>query len=117
MPCVIVVRTDQLGPGGLREITGCATMNAGYVSGGDNFDLSNYFKLSTVPTVVAVAASGYLLEHNQGTAASGRIKAYQNVRNTNTMNGIDGNAALYECHTGLDLSSVNFVFIAKGQAY
>ena len=31
--------------------------------------------------------------------------------------GIDANSPLYEVHTGKDMSSVNFSFIAKGQAY
>ena len=117
MPCVISIRNTSLLPGGIKQVSGCATMNAGYVSGGDNLDLSNYLKASKVPLVAITSESGYVLEHDQGNAASGRVKAFQNIFNTAIWNGVAANVPLYEVHTGKDMSAVNFSFIAKGQAY
>jgi hypothetical protein len=99
-------------PGGGRLIRGILNFCSNYTASGDPVNLSNYFKSTSSPTVVCSSADGYAIEHNQGTAASGTLLAYQNVWGANVAMV---NQALVQVHSNADLSSTNIVFFATGQ--
>jgi len=83
-----------------------------YETNGDPVNLSNFFKSSTSPFVCLTGGTGgYVLDHNQGTAAAGKVLAYY----TSTKNGAAG--ALDEVANATDLSAVNVSFFAIGQPY
>ena len=95
---------------GEKEIRG--KLNIGtYNTSGANVDLSNYFKTATYPTVIISACAGYVLEHDQGTAAAGKVLAYY----TSTKNGALG--ALDQVADSTSLAAINALFIARGQPY
>ncbi len=101
---------------GGRVISGTGTMGNGYhTGGGDILNLLNYYNSSSYPTVVVTSAGGYLLEHNKGTATAGKVKAYYVECNATTMNGAAANYKLCEVLATVNLSTVNFGFIAFGQ--
>ena len=112
--CVTYVTKKTVLPGGELMIRGLATMSSSYAAGGDALNLSNYLTSTTAPTVVPCSADGYVVEHNQGTAAAGKLMAYFNVLNSDTMNGVAQNTALYQVQTGKSLAAVNVVFVAIG---
>lgn len=100
---------------GGRVIAGTFTMGNGYHASGDIINLLNYYNSTSYPTVVVSSASGYILSHDRGTATGGKIKAYQMILNTTTVNGTAANVALYEVHTLANLATVNASFIAFGE--
>ena len=112
--CVHYVTKKTVLPGGELMLRGIATMSSSYAAGGDALKLSNYLTSTTSPTVVPCSADGYVVEHDQGTAAAGKLIAYFNVLNSTTTNGSAQNAALYQVQTGKDLDAVNVVFVAIG---
>lgn len=115
--CVIYVSKTTVLPGGEKLVRGKANPTSSYAAGGEGLNLSNFLLSTGSPTVVCSGADGYVCEHDQGTATAGKLVMYQNLLNTDTVNGVAANTALYQCHTGLDVSGVNVVFCAIGKAY
>jgi len=104
-------------PGGQRMIRGSILLDSSYPTGGEYMNIANgallgmdALKASGSPTVVVGAAPGYVLVHDQGTAANGKVKAYY------ATNAII-NAALGEVVNGTSLSTINAAFYAIGPAY
>lgn len=117
MPVVLKIDKETPLPGGEKMLRGTFTMDSSYAANGEVMNLANYLDSTGYPTVIVECASGYTLMHNKGTAAAGTILAYQNVLNTDTVNGAAANSALYQVHTAKDLSAVNAGFIAIGKAF
>jgi hypothetical protein len=115
--CVTYISKQTVLPGGEKLVRGIATLSSSYAASGDALNLSNYLDDDASPTVITCTADGYATEHSQGTAAAGTVVAYFNVLNTDTVNGVAQNTALYEVQTAADLSAVNVVFTAIGKAY
>jgi|19_taG_2_1085344.scaffolds.fasta_scaffold00455_9 hypothetical protein len=111
MALTVAVITEALLPGGAKILRGTFTLDSNYVTGGETMDLSDYLKSSVVPTVICGNDGGYVLEHDQGTAAAGKVIAYYNDVNAST------NAALVAVAQNADLSAINSTFVAVGQAY
>lgn len=84
-------------------VTGVATLSADYV-GGETLNLSAYFKSATTPVVNVTQVNGTVLAHNGGTAAAGKILAYE-----------PDNGA--EKADNSNLSTVTCQVIAIGKAY
>lgn len=114
--CVTRIDGSSLLGTGEKMIRGTFLMSSTYATGGDTLDLSNHLKASGYPTVTCDGGAGYVAQHNKGTAAAGKVLLYQNVLNTNTMNGVDLNTPLYQVHSGADLSAINVGFYAIGPA-
>lgn len=117
MAVVHYVSSETPLPGGEKLIRGKLNLASSYTAGGDPLNLSNFFLSTGSPTVVCSSADGYLIEHNQGTAAGGTLVAYQNVNNATTINGTVINSALYQVHSAANLATVNVSFFAFGPAY
>lgn len=113
MAVTVSVIDSSLVSAGQRQIRGSLTMDSSYATGGEVMDVSTYFAGS--PTVVIGGADGYMLEHNQGTAAAGKVLArYSSV---NSKNGANETLALVQVADGTDLSAVNTTFLAMGQSF
>lgn len=117
MTVVHYVSSETPLPGGEKLIRGKLNLASSYTANGDPLNLSNFFLSTGSPTVVCAGADGYIVEHNQGTAAGGTLVCYQNVMNTTTVNTAAANSALYEVHSAANLATVNVVFFAVGKAY
>ena len=102
-------------PGGFRLVWGTANVGT-YAAKGASFNLANYLTNTYAVTVVPAASNGYVLCHNGGTAYTGGIACYHTLLNTDTVNGVAANLALFECQTGLALATVCFRFYAIGSA-
>lgn len=111
----VVIRVDSEGATlhGEKMIRGSLAVGT-YATDGAALNLANYFKSTTYPSVLITSGSGYALEHNQGTAASGKIKAYFSEVN---QNGANDSYALVEVTNATDLSAVNIPFVAFGQPF
>ena len=62
-------------PNGERMIRGTGTLDASYAAGGEVIDLSTWFTGS--PTVLVGGDDGYEVQHDRGTAAAGKLVAYE----------------------------------------
>lgn len=99
------VNVSPLGSG-LVVVCGLATFDSSYAgSGGEVMDLSAYFDGS--PIVIANGDDGYVVQHNRGTAAAGKLIAY--------LQDTDG-GPLIEVTATTDLSAVICPFVAFGTA-
>lgn len=116
MPCVTKIEEQIILGNGYKIITGSFKMDSGY-SDTEYLNLVNYFPAGNYPFVTVDCSDGYIMKHNQGASSGGTIRCYQFVANTDTVNSVDANFALYECHTGLDMSAVNARFMAIGKSY
>ena len=113
--CVHSVVFESQNLDGTKTIAGTLTLSDNYYTSGDVLNLANYLKSAGSPVVVIAGADGYMLEHNDGTAAAGKVVArYSSV---NTKNGANEAIALVEVAVNTDLSAVNAKFIATGLAY
>ncbi|MEE9366915.1 MAG: hypothetical protein V3W44_09535 [Dehalococcoidales bacterium] len=92
--------------GGGLAISGRATLSATYLTGGETLDLSSYFQGS--PLVIPTGDDGYVIEHDRGNAAAGKLLA----RFAN--GGAAAGAALIELTNAVDTSAVICSFIAVG---
>ena len=90
---------------GERLIRGTITFDSSYPTGGETVDLSTY--LSGSPTVILNGSGGYVAQHDQGTAAAGKVLLYEA--------GADA-AALDEFGNAGDASAIVCPFIAQGLA-
>lgn len=89
----------------LRFLTGTFDFDSSYPTGGEDFDLTNYFGQKVIAVIIP-SQDGYIFEYNK---ANDKIKAYYADYDAST----DG--ALIEVADGTDLSSVTDVnFIALG---
>jgi hypothetical protein len=111
-----VVLESEL-PSGVKLIVGKGTLGNNYYTGGDLINFSNHFKAATYPVVTVSGADGYILEHDAGTAAAGKILAYYPkfdiLANTQDQNAVP----LHQVIANANLSTVTFNFIAAGQPY
>jgi hypothetical protein len=112
----VVIDVDFQTPqgGGTKMIAGTGNIGV-YLTGGAPMNLSNYLLSTGSPIVTATPTDGYILKHDFGTAAAGKLKVYQQV--LNAKNGIDQNIPMIEVTNATDLSAVKFGFIAMGQPY
>ena len=70
-------QTRDLG-NGLKLIRGTLAMDSSYPTDGETVDFSSYFPGGTILffSCDPVSAGGYVLGHNYGTAAAGKVLAY-----------------------------------------
>lgn len=99
---------------GYKECAGFANIGT-YLTDGVQMNLQNYLDDAGYPVVICSNPGGYVLEHNKGTAAAGKVLAYYSY--LNGKNGIDQNATLFQVTNGTNLAATQFSFIAKGKAY
>lgn len=89
--------------GGIKMITGTLAMDNSYPTGGEAVDLSAYFPGGSVLFGFGFnpgAAAGYVFVHNAGTAAAGKIMAFEGDFDPAAV------APLIECINTRDLSGV-----------
>jgi len=116
MALTVKVIDSTLESGGQKTIRGSILFDSSYPAAGETMDLSSYLKSGGSPTVIVDSGSGaYVLRHNQGTAAAGKVQAFYVAMNA--QNGAHLNASLVEVAATTDLSAVNASFIAMGPAY
>ena len=79
--CTFTLGTATPLPTGDVMITGVATLSSSYATNGDTLDLSSYIKSTATSAdfncIVSCASVGNTLAHNMGTAAAGKIIAFQ----------------------------------------
>ena len=92
-------------PNGEVLVRGTATLSNVYLTGGETLDLSTW--LSGSPLVVANGDVANV-KHNAGTAAAGKLIAYQ------ANGGAAGLAALVQAANAADLSGVTCTVVAIG---
>ena len=95
-------------PGGFRLISGTVTFDDSYPTGGETMDLSSYLLSTSSPTVIINGDDGYVIQHDRGTAAAGKLIAYGT--------GSANKAALTQQDATTNLSTVICPFTAIGQA-
>jgi hypothetical protein len=101
-------------PNGQRLITGFVSIGT-YDSSNMSFDLSNYLLAAGIPTIRIGSSVGYSFDFS-GTAASGRIRAWQlNMSNVNSPTAGIINCPLLEVGNAKVLTT-NSAFIAIGKA-
>jgi len=102
-------------PGGEKMLRGTLLVSNNYYTGGAGMNVANDLKATGSPTVAVFPADGYIFEHDQGTASAGKLQAFYSI--LNGLNGANFNTSLKEVIANTDLSAVNAIFIAIGQAY
>ncbi len=105
MAVTITVQHSCELPNGARQIDGTVTFDSSYPAGGEVFDISAY--LSGSPNVRCSGDDGYEIQHDRGTAAAGKLLAYEAGADT---------APLDEVTATTDLSAVICYFQAVGTA-
>ena len=96
-------------PGGEVIVRGLATLDGAYANGGEVMDLSSYILSSSSPTVLVGDDDGHQCTHSRGTAAAGKILAYNEAAAANA-------TALAAVATNTNMAAVVVHFIAIGQA-
>jgi|2_EtaG_2_1085320.scaffolds.fasta_scaffold101651_1 hypothetical protein len=116
MALTIKVIDTTLESGGQKMIRGSILLDSSYPTGGETMDVSNWLKSGGSPTILLDGGSGaYVLRHNQGTSAAGKVQAFYVTQNA--INGAVENTVLVEVASTADLSAVNASFVAVGPAY
>lgn len=110
MAVVHKIQSETPLPGGEKMIRGTMTIAAYNMDTGSGVpcNLANFLHTSGYPTVV-ITSEKYNLQHDKGTAAAGRVVAYEKMYNNtaNAFSQVTNNVTL----------SVNASFIAIGPAY
>ena len=73
MSLTITNNWNQPLTGGARLCSFTVTFDNSYPTGGETFDISGYFQGS--PDVQVTGDDGYVIEHDRGTAAAGKLVA------------------------------------------
>lgn len=110
MAVTVKVEYELASQAGAKFIGGSIAMDGVYNTGAEVMDLSAYFSGS--PKVFINAADGYMLEHNQGTAAAGIVVARYSAGNA--LNGESFIIPLVEVAQDTNLALINTTFIAMG---
>jgi len=109
-------------PGGYKMVTGQGWANLYDGSGGFGcaLNLSNELKSTGYPLVICGTTNGLVFEHNRGTAAAGRVRAFRSNLQVVTMSNADYQCDMVE-HTNngqlVASAGINVPFIAVGPAF
>ena len=112
---LFTVDTVTILPHGQKMLQGFVSVGypAAYDSSNTIFDLSNHLKSTSYPSVIIGSSGGRTFEFS-GTAASGRLIAYQ-IDMTN-INGAATNTPLVGTTNNTNIAA-NAMFLAVGPAY
>jgi len=95
--------------GGTVLVSGLATFDSLYATGGEVMDLSSYILSTASPIVTLNGDDGYVAKHDRGTAVAGKVLLYYSPAGNSA-------AALTQVAANTNAVAVVCTFFARGTA-